>query len=235
MSKDTTFYNKEGAVYSAKRYPKEDTDFNHFFFKTRRRILMRLLGDIVRERKGDLSLLEVGCADGVVIREINHKYPTISPLTGIDISPAMIEQARILALGTPIEFFVRGEEAVRLVDIVIEVGVINLTDMDTEIRFALQHLPKGGYYICSLAARTSLRSRFKVAKGDFQNHLTFPEYESILRRHFDIVQAETYGLFIPFLWKVPAVARLVQPICEICFRRFVPALFHEKIYLLRRH
>lgn len=235
MFKDTAYYNKEVSVYSQKRYPETSTDYVHFFFKKRREMLMGLIKKIVSEKCGPLSLLEVGCADGIIIRDIKRQYQEFTRLIAIDIAPSMIEEARSLSHDS-IEFYVRGEEGeLGLFDVVVEIGVINLTDMNTEFRFAIEHLNQDGYYICSLASRTSLLSLLKIKKNHFQNHLSFKEYESEIKKYFTIIDSEVYGIFIPIIWKVPFLGRIIQRIIEKVAKPFVPNLFHEKIYFLQKN
>ncbi len=232
MSKDTNFYNKEGAVYSQKRYPVISTDYVHFFFKKRRAILMRMLRDISATYPQMTALLEVGCADGVIIRGIKSYFPKFTQLVGVDISPAMIAEAIGQSSGD-IDFYVRDRDVYGAFDVVVEVGVVNLTDMEMEFIFVKKNMKHGGYYICSLASRTSSRSRLKFNHTDFANHLSFEEYEEAISSHFVIVEAESYGLFVPIIWKIPFLGRLLQLFAEVVGKICCPQLFHEKIYLLR--
>ena len=232
MSKDTNYYNKEGAVYSQKRYPELSTDYVHFFFKKRRTILMRILRDILVTHPQMTTFLEVGCADGVIIRDIKNYFPQLTQLTGVDISPSMIAEA-IRQSPRGIDFYVREHDSYGTFDVVVEVGVVNLTDMETEFAFARNNMRPDGYYICSLSSKTSLRSRLKVKSADFSHHLLFEEYERAVLAHFTILKEESYGLFIPFIWKIPFLGRLLQPLAEVVGVACCPMLFHEKIYLLR--
>lgn len=233
--KNTEYYNNEDLLYSAKRYPKVDTDYVHFFFKQRLKILISILKEITIGKQ-NLNLLEVGCADGIVARTISEDIPAVNKIVGIDISPKMIEQAKFQNKLSLCEFHVRGDEVQGATyDIVVEVGVVNLTDRHIEYKYALDHLNPGGYYICTLASSTSLRSRLKTQdhKGGFAHLLTYKEYEEELRKIFDIVDSKMYGLFIPMIWKIPLVARFIQAHEGIGTHIF-PSLFHEKIYVLKK-
>ena len=64
--KDVNFYDKESGTYSDKRYPKIVSSYNQFFFTERLRIVLKMLDKNISEKK-NLSLLEIGCADGIVI------------------------------------------------------------------------------------------------------------------------------------------------------------------------
>ncbi len=234
MNKDINYYNKEVGAYSSKRYPKVSTDYVHFFFKKRKDILLKFVQIIVSGRTSTLSLLEIGCADGIIIGELEKQYKIFGRLVGLDVSSKMIEEAKNKNSDS-IEFYVRDENInLGLFDVVIEVGVINLTDLETEFSFAKKHMNDRAYFICSLASRTSLRSRFKIKSSDFKNHLSFEEYEEKLANHFIIIKSERYGIFIPHIWKIPVLARIIQPIIEVIAGLFVPQWFHEKIYLLSK-
>lgn len=232
MKKDTEYYNKEGHLYSQKRYPSIDTDFVHFFFKKRRDILMKMLGRIVNGKAG-LTLLEIGCADGVIIREIKNSFKNIIRLVGIDISDAMITEAMKIERSLGIEFYLKeANKHFGDFDIVVEIGVLNLTDIEKEFIFVKKHLKSGGYYICSFASNTSLLSILKIKKDTFYNHLSFDGYEKLIKDHFTIVSSESYGIFIPFIWKIPVLARFMQSIFEFVFK-LIPSFFHERIYVLQ--
>lgn len=233
--KDTAYYDKESIQYSEKRYPEISTQYTHFFFKRRLTLLLDLLAQVVGAK--ETSLLEVGCADGVVLSTIAKKFDRLEKLIGIDISPEMINVARAhYGSDTRARYYVRGESDLqdKMFDVVVEVGVLNLTDLRSDLAFARDHLKEGGHYIASLAATTSLVARLKPSKEDYRHCMAFAEYERILSEYFTIEQRIPYGLFIPHLWKVPAFARRVQPVVESAFRRLVPHLYHEKIYLLRK-
>ncbi len=234
MKKDTSYYNQEGDRYSKKRYPERDTDYVHFFFKKRRRILMSMLSGIAGHACRPLSLLEIGCADGILVNEIHDQEKTFSPLVAVDISPDMIAVARRNNTRS-IEFSLRDSLPSKRFDVIIEIGVLNLTDLDTDLRFAVERLADEGYYICTLASRTSLLSRLKMQPTDFAHHLSFKEYEMVLRKTFTIVQSEGYGVFVPHIWKSPGLARWIQPLAEYLASLFSPNWFHERIYLLKKN
>lgn len=193
---------------------------------------MRMLRDISATHPQMASLLEVGCADGVIIRGIKNYFPQFTQLVGVDVSPAMIAEA-IGQSPQDMDFYVRDRDIYGAFDIIVEVGVVNLTDMETEFIFAKKNMKPGGYYICSLASKTSSRSRMKMKPTDFVHHLSFKEYEDALSKHFTIVSSEAYGLFIPLIWKIPFLGRSLQSIMEVMGKLCCPQLFHEKIYLLR--
>jgi len=232
--KDTNFYDAQSSVYSKKRYPATSTEYLHFFFKRRLGILLSYL-DFISENRTNMSLLEVGCADGVVLRAVSAHSRAFSSLFGVDISPKMIESAKAEISESNVSFSLRNGAKNSSYDVILEVGVLNLNDLESEISFVKKHLKIGGYYICSLASGTSSRAVLKSKGGDdtFTHFLSFGEYDTELKKHFMVVKSDYYGLFIPLIWKIPFLARMIQHTAEILFKPFVPSLFHEKIYLLR--
>jgi SAM-dependent methyltransferase len=234
MEKNLDYYQKEGSVYSDKRYPELDTDYVHFFFKRRLTLLIMFLESVLKDKK-DQEILEVGCADGIVSRSMMMCFDNIKKINAIDVSSAMIETARQQTKNQNISFYVRGQEPKQLYDVVVEVGVINLTDREVEYNHALENLKEGGLYICSLASKTSLRSiiKFNEQKDGFAHLLSFEDYERELSEKFEILRSSPYGLFIPLLWKAPRLARYVQPFIDKVLSP-LEVVFHEKIYLLRK-
>ena len=191
--------------------------------------------DFISENKAGMNLLEIGCADGVVLRAIASRSRTFSALLGVDISPKMIEAAKLEKTEPNISFALRNDSLTGQFDVIAEVGVLNLNDLDSEIDFVKKHLKSGGYYICSLASGTSSRAILKAKGGDdaFTHFLSFGEYDQKLKKHFVVVKSDYYGLFIPLIWKIPFLARIIQPSVELLLKPFAPFLFHEKIYLFR--
>jgi SAM-dependent methyltransferase len=190
------------------------------------------IGHITRDKK-NLSLLEVGCADGVVIRTIWEKFPHVfSSLKAIDIAPEMISAAKNLNTGTPIDFEVRTEEVLKdTSDIIVEIGVLNFADFKEEFGVMAASLTPDGTYLCSLSSSTSLYNRLKGASG-YRHLNSYAEYERELREYFVIESVDGVGFFVPWLWKMPALARALQPVIEKVALTFVPSLAHEKIYVL---
>lgn len=234
MIKNLEYYQKESQNYSDKRYPETDTDYVHFFFKRRLDLLIMYLDSVLKD-KTNQEVLEVGCADGIVSRSMMVCFDNIKTINAIDVSSAMIDSARQQTKNKNISFFLRGQEPKKLYDVVVEIGVVNLTDREVEYNYALDSLKEGGLYICSLASRTSLRSiiKFNEHRDGFAHLLSFDEYEKELAEKFEIVRSTPYGLFIPWLWKAPRLARHIQPFIDKVLSP-LEVVFHEKIYLLRK-
>ncbi len=234
MYKNTQYYNKESVVYSQKRYPVTNTQYTHSFFNKRLEHIIYLLKKIV-ENKTNLSLLEIGCADGIIIGRIHDTFQkNFSLFVGIDISPEMIRVAQG-RFNNDIIFYTRDNFTVReLKDIIIEVGVINYAILKEEIVFSRKLLRDTGYYICSYAGSDSLFNKLKKNKDEFNNFVSYQEFENVLKNNFNLVRVIPVGFFIPYIWKVPCVARFIQPVIEKILKPFVPNLFHEKIYLLKK-
>lgn len=233
MIKDTAFYNKASGHYSADRYPAVARSYTQFFFKRRLDIVMRELRYLLGGKKG-LTLLEIGCADGVVLRAVDTVFhDSFSDVVGIDTSSDMIKRAAMLSFGTGIRFLMRGEYIEKeLLDVVIEVGVVNYADVDEELEYAEKILKDTGVYILSIAGKNSLNGYFGGGVG-YKNFSPYHDYEDKIKKKFTIEQVIPCGFFVPLLWKSPIVGRVIQPALEKIFSRIAPDLFHEKIYILK--
>lgn len=233
--KDTTFYNEESVQYSSKRYRDVAETYIQFFFNRRLSITKRLVAEILKQEEKPLSLLELGCADGVVVRALQKAFPdAFSHMVGIDISPAMIEEARKYVTDKNTEFLLRQEYNARPpVSIITETGVINYAGFDSDMTFALENIKEKGWYVLSVAGTDSLRNQLK-GEGDFVDFRSYKEYERILRKNFFIHRTIGCGLFIPHIWKAPFIARPIQLCADVVFGYMFPDLCHEKVYLLRK-
>lgn len=230
MKKDTDFYNKESLVYSEKRYPKIANNFITFFFKKRLDAVIDYLRYI--PKKEELSFLEIGCADGIVIRNILNKNFCFKRVSGMDISPKMIEVAKEIKYKQDIFFFVRDEEKVQKEDIILEVGVLNLIDYKKEFNFVFNHLNTHGFYICSISSKESLFNFIKGAESF--PHLEYSySYEQEMKKYFEIIKIYPVGLFIPFLWKFGRFSLYLQFFFDKVLSLF-PSFYHERVYLLRK-
>lgn len=234
--KDQVFYDKASISYSESRYPEKSTDYNHFFFKRRLSITVGMLHNALRRLRSP-SLLEVGCADGIVLKRIYEEFgKAIASYTGIDTSPKMIEAAKAKLVSTPVSFLVRnsnGEFDGHKHNLIVEIGVLNYADFDADMDCANRSVTERGYYICSVAGKGSLWDKLiRVDKG-FGNFRTYKEYEAKMKEYFAIVDVKPVGLRVPFIWRFPPMARVIQPVAEALFG-LVPNAFHEKIYLLSK-
>lgn len=238
MKKNEEYYNKEAILYSKKRYPDLTIDFSQYLFKKRLNLLLDFISVLGRNKNREYrNILEIGCADGFILKRLASEFIFLKRLIGIDTSKNMIQTAIALNNNNKCEFHLRGEEIEKKFDLIIEVGVLNLVNIKKELDFVFEHLDDESYYICSLANINSLRSKFKFNyhNDGFEHLLSFVEYEDIIKEKFIIEKEKAYGLFIPYIWKIPIVARILQPIGEWLFNRLFEGVFHEKIYLLRKN
>jgi trans-aconitate methyltransferase len=229
--KDTTFFNQESTQYSKKRYTGKSTSYLQAFFNHRLKITESYLRR-VSSRMNNPSVLEIGCADGVIIRDMAQKFPKSSEFVGIDIAPEMIDAARRQNTDARVSFFIRNQYVQKPVDLVVETGVVNYSIVDDEIRFAHEQLKEGGWYVLSIAGAGSLYNRIK--HDMLQDLRAYKEYSKIIDNYFDVRAVEGVGFFIPLIWKVPTLARPMQALFEAVMGRLAPGLCHEKMYLLQK-
>ncbi len=233
MIKDTEFYNKESSIYSEKRYPEVAKSYTQFFFKERLTCTLEYLRELIQS-KNNVSLLEIGCADGIVLQHINKELGShFSKLIGIDISPEMISVAQKRCENTPMTFVERKDYTEpALYDFIVEIGVINYASLADELEYIASHLNASGYALISLAGTGSLWNKRRTSDTGFNNFFSYPEYEREIAKHFSIIKSIPIGLPIPVIWRLPLFARFAESVTEKVLRRITPNLFHEKIYLL---
>jgi SAM-dependent methyltransferase len=235
--RNTAFYNEASRTYSQERYPQRPRSYRQFFFTRRLSALIGELTALLAHSEESLALLDVGSADGVVLRAMYDTFSTrFTRLEGNDLSPAMVTAAQALHAGTPLTFSVRTEEAEQgAYDIVVETGVINYTDPATEVAYAAHAVKDRGYYIASYAGKGSFWDVFKRGDKGYQNILPYGKFEAILRTRFTIVRAVPVGYFVPLLWRVPAIAAPVQQVIEWIGSRAFPSRAHERLYILQKN
>ena len=229
------YYSGETSLeYSHVRYAPPINSYVKYVFTTRLRLFLDLLEKAIDGRQ-NLSIFEIGCADGILFKNINKSFPgAFSSLVGIDITPDMVEVARREKISQA-EFYLRGEDpAEKSYDVIIEIGV-HTVDVEEEIAYVKSKLKPGGYYIKTFSSRRSTQSQFKLrGKPWLADIKTYPEYGQILAKHFEIVSSPVYCLFVPKLWSLPwPIALSLQKTIDFICRPFVPNIFHEKIYLLK--
>ena len=231
--RDTDFYNAESVQYSHKRYPKVATNYLQFFFIRRLAIMKKYIRGVVGEKKG-LHLLEVGCADGVITRSLAETFSdNFITFVGIDIAPSMIDVARAATDDPRVSYTIRDAYTAEPVDIIVETGVVNYGSVDEELVFAHMHLKLGGYYILSIAGNNSIYGRLKYDTGlsDFRPYAI---YNKLIKEKFEVVEVVGCGVFIPYLWRMPTLARPLQTFFDWLIGPLWPGLCHEKIYFLRK-
>lgn len=236
MDKETiNFYDAVSGDYSTHRYTLVTESYSQHIFKKRRDLFLVMLGSIEKNLPKDASILEVGCADGVLFKAVEEKFPgRFSKLVGMDISPKMIEEAKKQNTNPKAVFYLKDQMPTDTYDLVIELGV-HPFDLDAELAYASSHLRSRGYFLYDLVSSESLFTKIKLKdKPYIKDYQSYRSYETSLRKYFSIIQASVYGLFVPKLWAVPAIGRNLQPVFDTVFKKIAPELFHEKIYLLQK-
>lgn len=235
MSKQTIdFYNKESSTYSSKRYTEKPKGYSHYIFGTRKKFLLDFLNEGFKSLPDKLDILDIGCADGVMFRLLEDKFPgKFKKLVGVDISPKMIEEAK-KQNGNPNTFFCLRDEAPEdKFDVVTELGV-HPHDFSAELSYVEKHLKPGGLFIYTLTSSDSIYVHLKIKDAPYvKDYKKYYEYEEELSGRFNVQNSKAYALFVPKLWSLPVLARIMQPMIDKLFQHITPNLFHEKIYVLR--
>ncbi len=236
FKRSATFYDEESKNYSRRRYPKVATNYIQFFFTRRRELVLDLLSRAVERTATPRSLVEIGCADGILLRSVQERIPkAFDQLVGIDIAEGMIAVAKDITNDPAISYEVRKDFiSGRKFTVAMEIGVGELTlRTEAEAEWAATQLTPGGYFLCGFAGRDSIVARLDKAAARRGHLNTYATYEVALRKYFSIVDVRAYGFYVPFIWRVPFLARIVQPVAEV-FGAAFPDLCHEKVYLLQK-
>ncbi len=232
---NTTFYDNASAEYSGKRYKGKTNSYIQFFFKRRLQLILNILKNNISDKK-NLRLLEIGCADGIVVDTVVSNFSnSFSECVGTDISPEMIEMAKKKNNNKNISYYLKNNGESGLFDVVLAVGFLSPGIFDQEFSYINKYLKPEGTVIVSLASKDSLYTKIKLRDKDYaKDYWNHRQYEDFLRRDFDLISTHPYGLFIPKLWAFPSVARIIQPTIETLLAPFLSGFFHEKLYVLRK-
>jgi len=235
IKKQVDYYNARSANYSEVRYPKITLSYTQYIFKKRLEIFLDFLERIEETLPENATILEIGCADGVVFKAIEEKFPgRFVKLVGIDVSPKMISEAKNRNKNLRALFFLRDEFKLKKFDLIIELG-IHPYNLDGELNYVNECLNSKGYYFYSAVGRKSVFVGLKLRAEKYLNdYKSYKQYEQIFGKNFILENSEVYGLFIPKLWSVPFLGRLLQPIFDSVFSKIIPERLHEKIYCLRK-
>lgn len=230
------YYDEEARVYSEKRYPERIVSYPQFLFTHRRELVLNFLHRVIEGTDTPRSLFEMGCADGILLRSISARYPgAFSAMLGADISAPMIDAARARTTDSTIQYAMRDSvPRSGSYTCVMEIGVAAIIlDTRNELAMLAGQLAPGGYALCILRGHDSIV--FLLGRGTSDRSLfkSYKEYEQMVQEFFTIVDSRACGIYMPLLWKIPTLARLVQPLAEI-FGRIFPSLAHERLYLLRK-
>lgn len=229
------FYDKESRHYSEKRYPLITASYTQYIFKKRLQIFLDLLEEIIPTLPHNPTLLEIGCADGIVIKHIERRFPGVfHSFVGVDISREMIEEAKKANNNDRVSFALRDNLAREKFNIIVELGVHSY-DLDSELLYVGQHMLPGGHFFYSCVGRSSIFTYMKLRHKDYvKDYRMYKEYENLLKKEFIIERSRAYGIFVPKLWSIAFIGRIFQSVIDFSLQKATPELFHEKIYLLEK-
>ncbi len=236
LQRQVDYYDARSSSYSNERYPKVTSNYMHYVFKTRQKIFLDFLRGIINNLPENPSILEIGCADGLMFREIEKEFPNVfSKMVGVDVSPKMIEEANRQNKNTRSSFLLRENLAQEKFDVIIELGVYPF-DMGEEMSIVKNSLKDNGYFFYSVSGSGSFYTNIKNKDAyHLKFHKTYKNYHKFFSNYFSVKKSQVYGMFIPKLWSIPPLARVLQPIFDFVFKIITPELFHEKIYLLQNN
>jgi len=228
------FYDKESGHYTTKRYPKVTLSYTQYVFKKRLEIFLTQLAKIEKNLPRTATVLEIGCADGIVFKAMEERFPNrFVKMIGIDVSPKMISEAKNTNTNPRANFFLRDDFKLEKFDLIIELG-IHPYDLVGELEYVNEHLNSFGYYFYSAVGRKSSFVSIKLRGENYlDDYKSYKKYEEVFKKYFSVENGEVYGLFVPKIWSLPIVGRSLQSVFDTIFKHIIPEFFHEKIYLLK--
>lgn len=164
---------------------------------------MRALVDLIG-RLPLSTILEVGCGEGLILRQLDHAAPGMS-MQGLDIDPALLRAARVIL---PRAGYVEGSiyslpVRARSYDAVICTEVLeHLADPNAALQeikrvtrsYCLFSVPHEPWWRLANMARGSYWRNFGNTPGHV-NHWTSADFSNFIQRYLDIVDVRH-----PFPW-----------------------------------
>jgi len=169
----------------------------HFWMKARFRVLNTLAGHLFRE---SAEIAEIGCGNGVVLREIEDAYGM--NVIGIDLNLEALRNswARKSAL-VCYDIRQRAPEFANKFDVILLCDVVEHIDHSAEFLDAvLYHLKTGGHIIINVPARQELFSNYDKRAGHVRRYSMRSLTDELKESGLRIERATYWGLtFYPIL------------------------------------
>jgi SAM-dependent methyltransferase len=177
-----------------------DLEESHWFFVARRRILSRLLDEILDGARNP-RILDVGCGTGATMGFL-ERYGEV---TGVDISPQAVKYAReqgrarlCLADGAHLPFVEGSFDLVTALDLLehLEQEPVGLGEM-------WRVLKKGGRLLAVVPAFAFLWSDFDKFSGHYRRYTSSELRDKVEHAGFEITRLSYFNtLLFPFVWGV---------------------------------
>jgi SAM-dependent methyltransferase len=177
-----------------------DLEESHWFFVARRRVLSRLL-DQVLDGTDNPTILDVGCGTGATTGFL-ERYGEV---TGVDISPLAVKHGReqgrtrlCLADGGQLPFVEGSFDLVTALDL-----LEHLENESMGLREMWRVLKGGGRLLAVVPAFPLLWSDFDEFSGHYRRYTSGQLRETIELAGFDITRLSYFNtLLFPFVWGV---------------------------------
>ena len=133
---------------------------------------------IVKSAKTGGDLLEIGCGDGSLLRELADHFR----VTGVDVSPFALEKAKQVVRGGKLQLMdIEGDKLDGKYDVVVALDVLeHLKEPVQAVPKIKKALKRGGVFIFSTANNYGLFGRIATAVGNYfdKTHIsTLPRKE----------------------------------------------------------
>ena len=183
-----------------------------FLHRTRLKTILHMISASARESRTTnhkpIELLEVGCGDGYVLKEIERKFPTAFTLTGIDISKTALRRAKNLCQARLIKADAQKIPInVNQIDITICSEVIEHLPDDIALLKEAHRILKPGSFLILTAPNFYTFEHIIMRILGIKPTISIPEHlreysydeltSKIKRTGFTILEFQSIGFYIP--------------------------------------
>ena len=141
------------------------------------------------------NILDLGCGTGNYTRLLRNRYPK-ARITALDISPQMIEVAKLKLSNEPVEFIVADAEAVSLEDkydlITANASLQWLNDLEGTLNRYRERLTENGQISFSIFGPETFKELSASMKEISQHELTISSANFVNKDQLEEILAKTY-------------------------------------------
>jgi SAM-dependent methyltransferase len=195
----------------------------HFWMQWRLRAFLKQLKDLKVDLNSHSKVLEIGCGDGVLRRQLEANSSWV--IDGADINREALKRASSLRGDTFFyDIFDRRREFAGHYDIIILFDVLeHIADEKAFLEAAMFHLKKGGMFFINVPALQGLYSRYDEAVGHLRRYDRSMMAELAGSAGLEMINMRYWGFsMLPLLSMRRAMVKNAKPSQETIRRGFEP-------------
>ena len=166
------------------------------------------------------SLLDIGCGSGDFLLQIRDRFSPKS-LTGIDLSPLMVEQAKQKGLDVHRIDFCKMEHTFGVITAVFDMlNYLNRRELRSFLQCVETHVERGGYFLCDINTLYGFEEvavgsfivddddRFLTIDSDFDDNIYESEF-TLFEKEADNCFRKSNGIIRQFYHTAEEIGRLI--------------------------